>query len=240
MQTGGKVVILRMQGTDCNIESCFLCQSCMPAWRAAIAANKQTLAFRKGEVIFREGDKVQGIFFLYEGAVKVHQSWEEQKELILRFATAGDVIGLRGIGDTYPVTATALDDTKLCFIDNVFYEASLQTNPSLTYKMMQRYALELQQAELRMRNLAHMEVKGRIASALLDLKQVFGLDKEKYIALAVTRQDIASYAGAAYETVFKFFVELTNENIIATSGKHIKIVNETALKNYVKQPRKAA
>ena len=93
MQTGGKVVILRMQGTDCNIESCFLCQSCMPAWRAAIAANKQTLAFRKGEVIFREGDKVQGIFFLYEGAVKVHQSWEEQKELILRFATAGGING---------------------------------------------------------------------------------------------------------------------------------------------------
>ena len=229
-----------MQVTDCNTDRCFLCQSCIPAWKEVIAVKKETRAFKKGEIIFREGDAVQGIYFLNEGAVKVHQFWEEQKELIVRFATTGDVIGLRGIGadSVYPVSATALDDTKACFITNDFYEASLQANHSLTYKMMQLYATELQQAELRMRNLAHMEVKGRIAVALLDLKKVFGINKDKYISLPITRQDIASYAGTTYETVFKFFVELTAEKVIATSGKSIKIAKESALQQYIKTPKR--
>ena len=128
-----------------------------------------------------------------------------------------------------------MSDTKACFITNDFLETTLKTNPSFTYRLMHFYAHELQRAEKRMRNLAHMEVKGRIAEALLELASVFGQDQHKYIAASVTRQDIASYAGTAYETVFKFFNELTAAKIIATTGKTIKISNPGKLKQFIKQ-----
>lgn len=98
---------------------------------------------------------------------------------------------------------------------------------------MHFYATELQKAEQRMRNLAHMEVKGRIADALLELCDVFGTDQQKNISVAVSRQDIASYAGTTYETVFKFFTGLIQKKIIATSGKTIKINNAAKLKQYI-------
>jgi CRP-like cAMP-binding protein len=211
----------------------------MPEWKTAIALNKITLLFKKGKQIFREGEKVKGIFFLYSGAVKVHKQWIDQKELLLRFAKGGDILGHRGIGgdDLYPIAATALEDTKACFISNEFLEASLKMNPSFTYKLMHFYATELQKAEKRMRNMAHMEARGRIASAILDLANVFGLDKNQYIAVPVTRQDIASYAGTTYETVFKFFTEFSKAKVLTTSGKKIRINQQDLLKKLISNPK---
>lgn len=76
-----------------------------------------------------------------------------------------------------------------------------------------------------MRNLAHMPVKGRIAQALISLKEQFGTNTEGHIDIELTRQDLASYAGATYETVFRMVNELLSENIITTNAKKISIVN---------------
>ena len=101
------------------------------------------------------------------------------------FCGTGDIIGHRGLGDkrNYPVSATALEDTTVCFVSEEFLESSLRANPSLTYMLMHFYIDELQKAERRMRDLAHMEVKGRIAGALLDMNNKFGTNRDGYIAL---------------------------------------------------------
>ncbi|HVZ55686.1 MAG TPA: Crp/Fnr family transcriptional regulator [Chitinophagaceae bacterium] len=218
-------VLLRMQPARCNLSDCFLCAHCLPEWREVIGLHKKTWKLKKGDFVIREGDPVRGIYFLYAGAVKVFTAWTGQKELILRFAKQGDIVGHRGLGgvDTYPVSARALEDSVVCFISSEFLESTLITNPSLTYRLMHFYATELLKAERRMRALAHQDVRGRIAQALLELAGQFGTDKSQYINLSIKRQDIASYAGTTYETVFKFFTWLIREKIITTSGKKIRI-----------------
>jgi CRP/FNR family transcriptional regulator len=215
-----------MTTLPCNIANCFLCQHCISEWKEVIALKKSTLPIKKGKAVLQEGEKVKGIYFLYKGYVKIHKQWTGQKDLILRFAGPGDILGLRGLGgvDHYPVTATTLEDSQLCYISNDFLESSLKANPNLTYQLMHYYAAELQRTEQRIRDMVHMEVKGRIAGALLELAA---------LPLAITRQDIASYAGTSYETVFKFFTELTKGRIIATSGKSIRINDAARLKKYI-------
>lgn len=226
-----------MQAGQCQLDKCFLCRHSKPEWKELIVLKKTTFSVKKGKRIFSEGEPVKGLYFLYEGAVKVSKNWGEQKELIIRFATAGDVVGHRGMGGNlfYPISATTLDDSKICYIDNDFLEASLAVNQALTYQFMQLYAAELQRAEKRMRDLAHREVKGRIAQSLLEMAAVFGENNDGFIAVPITRQDIASYAGTTYETVFKFFTELLAQNVIAASGKHIKINNREALQALLKE-----
>jgi CRP-like cAMP-binding protein len=213
-----------MQTVPCDLDRCFLCRNCIPEWKQLIALQKKTLFIRKGKPLFREGEKVEGLFFLYSGTVKVHILWTDEKEMILRFARPGDIIGYRGLGgDVYPVSATALEDVQVCFVSAEFFEATLRTNPSLTFTLMHLYAGELQKTERRLRDLAHKEVKSRVAAALLEISELFGLDKDRYISVTLTRQDIASYAGTTYETVFKFFGELERGKVISTDGKRIRI-----------------
>jgi CRP-like cAMP-binding protein len=228
-----------MKNEHCDVNTCFLCRHCMPEWKEVIALKKTTRSFKKGTLLFKEGEPVKGIYLLYEGAVKVHKQWADSKELIIRFTAAGDILGHRGLaaGDIYPVSGTALEDSKACFVQNQFLETTLKADHVFTHTLMQFYAAELQKAELRMRNLALMEVKGRIAETLLELQAVYGTAKNKYIRVPVTRQDIAGYAGTTYETVFKLLKMLVDAKIIQVSGKSICIIRPDKLQAMVKNAR---
>jgi len=209
----------------CNLKDCFLCRHSLPEWLHAVAVHKKSFRVKKGEVIFREGDKVAGIYFAYEGKVKVHKKWGNDKELIIRFATSGAIFGHRGLGtrNVYPVSATALEPGVVCYVDIGFFEATLKTNTDFAYNLMMFFADELQESERKMRNLAHMSVKGRVAQALILLKDQFGTDKDGAIGITLSRQDLASFAGATYETVFRVMNELLKEGLIKVSGKNIII-----------------
>jgi CRP/FNR family transcriptional regulator len=224
-----------MQQESCQADPCFLCQHCLPEWKSLNLIRKKNFQFKKGQKIFREGDPVDGMFFITEGSVKIAKRWGDQKELIIRFAKKGDVLGHRGFGGDlfYPITATALEDCRLCFVDNAYLETSLIANSSLAYQFMQLYAKELQKAEKRMRDLVHMEARGRIVQALFEIDEVFGTGDDDYLALPISRQDIASYAGTTYETVFKFFTDLSGKNILNTSGKNIKINDRSSLQSFI-------
>jgi CRP/FNR family transcriptional regulator len=203
----------------------------MKDWLPAIDLHRQTLAYKKGETIFEEGMPVKGIYFLNSGKVKIYRKWGHQKQLILHFAKEGDIIGYRGLSNenVYPVSAMALEPSALCFVDSGFFETTLRVNNELTYKLMQFYINELQYAERRMRNLVHMDVKGRVAETLLMLKKDFGENKEGSINITLTKQDLASFAGTTYETFFRMINELAKQKIVRLSGKEIAVLKARKL-----------
>ncbi|HEY6504670.1 MAG TPA: Crp/Fnr family transcriptional regulator [Chitinophagaceae bacterium] len=211
---------------NCDLQSCSFCKLCLKDWLPAIDANRQTLLVNKGEAFINEGEKVSGIYFVNEGAVKVHKKWGE-KELIVRFAKKGDIVGHRGLGNDiyYPVSATAIEPATVCFIPVDFFISSLKVNQEYLFQLMMFFAEELKVSERKMRNLAHMPVKGRVALALLTLKEKFGLKENGLIDLTLSRQDLASYTGATYETVFRVLNELVEENLVKLSGKNIGILD---------------
>ncbi|HTE00806.1 MAG TPA: Crp/Fnr family transcriptional regulator [Mucilaginibacter sp.] len=217
---------------ECDLKSCLLCRLCLKDWLPAVAVHKKNVFVKKGQHIFSEGDPVKGIYFVYSGSAKVHKKWDEEKELIIRFAKTGDILGHTGLGDNrfYPVTATALEPSIVCYLDMEFFESTLQVNNRLTYELMRFFANELQESEKRMRNLVHMPVKGRIAQAFITLKNQFGTNGDDFIGIELTRQDLSSFAGASYETLFKVINEFTEENLIEVTGKRIRIINEALLK----------
>ena len=219
----------------CNLNNCFLCTHSVKDWLPAIVSHKTNFIVKKGESIFKEGDPVKGIYFVYTGKVKVHKRWNTDKELIIRFAQSGDILGHMGLGNNpvYPVATTALEPTTLCYIDLSFFESTLNVNHKFTYALMKFFADELQKSEKRMRNLVHMPVKERIALAMLNLKSLFGSDDAGAINIELTRQDLSSYAAVSYETWFKVTQDFIQENLISVSGKSITILNEPVLQKLV-------
>ena len=217
--------------TGCDLKSCLLCRLCIQEWLPAVGAHRKNLSVKKGELIFKEGDPVTGIYFVYEGTVKVHKHWDQDKELILRFAKKGDIVGHRGLGKdlSFPVSATALEPATICFIDIDFFTASLKVNHTFLYELMMFYAAELKESEKNMRNLAHMPVKGRIAQALINLEEKFGLNEHGFINISLSRQDFASFVGTTYETIFRMVNELAEEKIVRSEGKDIAVLDKVKL-----------
>lgn len=215
---------------NCDLKSCFFCTLCLKEWLPAIDGHRKTISYKKGEIIFCEGQPVKGIYFVYSGKVKVHKQWGD-KELIIRFASQGQIFGHRGLGhnNIYPVSATAIEPTEACFIDIDFFSRTLKVNHDFLLELMLFFADDLQESERRMRNLAHMPVRGRLAQALLALNQKFGKTQDGAIDITLSRQDIASYIGATYETVFRLINDFVKEGLIAVNGKKIFLKEEKKL-----------
>jgi CRP-like cAMP-binding protein len=221
----------------CDLKSCMLCQLCIPEWLPAIDSNRQCLHIKKGETLFAEGEKVTGMYFIYSGSMKVHKKWDSEKELIVRIAKKGDIVGHRGLGKDiyYPVSGTALEATDVCFVPLEFFIASVKVNHEFLFQLMLFFAGELKESEKNMRNLAHMPVKGRVAMALLNLQSKFGVNNKGLINITISRQDLASFAGTTYETVFKIINELKREGLLNIDGKDIGIIDTKKLVSMTNQ-----
>ncbi|WP_394772021.1 Crp/Fnr family transcriptional regulator [Mucilaginibacter sp.] len=221
----------------CDPQGCFLCQCCLKDWLPAIDLNRKNILVKRGQLLFEEGDPVNGIFFVASGILKVHKRWIKEKEMILRFAKGGDIIGHLGLGSqpTYPVSATAIDQSSVCYVDMDFFNTSLNVNHQLSIKMMHFFANELQESEKRMRNQTHMSVRGRVAQALISLKNQFGLNDHGFVNVEITRQDLASYSGAVYESLFRTINDLTEKGLATITGKSIMIINEAMLMKLIEE-----
>lgn len=208
-----------------------MCKLSLQEWHPAIDSQKQNFIAKRGELIIREGETVTGVYFVTSGNVKVHKKWGD-KELILRFANDGAILGHRGItsnSSIYPISATAIETTQICFVPIDFFKATLKVNHDFAYGMLMFYADELNTSENKMRNLALMSVKSRLAIAILSLRDQFGLNADDCLNLDLSRQDLAAYTGATYETVFRTMNELVAEKLIMLKGKMISIADEVGL-----------
>lgn len=214
-----------------------MCRNCQKEWLPAIEHHRKKYFFKKGELLCQEGAKAEGVFFVYTGTVKVHKKWGKDKELIVRFARKGDIVGHRGLGKSlvFPISATALEPVTACYIDLDFLLTTLKVNDAFLFQLMMFFAEELEESEKKMRNLAHMTVKGRVALALATLKEKFGVDKNGALNILLNRQDIASFAGTTYETVIRLINEFVTEDAIEIAGKNIIIKSTKKLLSYTRQ-----
>jgi CRP-like cAMP-binding protein len=69
-----------------------------------------------------------------------------------------------------------------------------------------------------------------MAEALLYTYDSFARDEKGYLNNVISREDYASIIGTATESAILILSEFKKEDLISTSGKHIKIKNLAVLK----------
>lgn len=189
--------------------------------------------FKKGDVIFREGNRANGLFCISSGKVKIYKTGIEGRDQIVRLAKTGDIIGYRSLlsGEPYYASAAALEETSVCMVPASDFHKFTEANPTFTRGLLQKLTQDLKVAEERMMRMAQKSVRERLAATFLLLIQTFGtLGPEKVLNVDLSRDDLASLAGTATETVIRLISDFRTEQIIATRGKKILILNEKALK----------
>ncbi len=221
---------------------CILCKNvqcmikqCDTEWLKVMNEKNNQIVFRKGQYVFLEGNPVFGIYFIQQGKVKITSSSLSGKKQIVRLATDGHILGHRGYtGETYPVEASTLEDSRICFFDNqTLYDAFI-ANSRFAFAGMMFYSKELRKSEQRTKFFAQMTVEEKIIFALLYIASTFGLnEKDKALNAILSRQEISEIAGTNSEQVSRSLASLERQNIIHIHGKKILLVNYEALKNSI-------
>jgi len=196
-----------------------------------VSDSKISRKVKKGEALFEEGDKLNGVYCVRDGVSKLSKLSSNGKDQIVKLATKGEVIGQRSVivEEHSNLTATAVNDMEVCFIPKETISHSLNTNPNFTVEVLRHMAHDLKEADDVIVNMSQKTVKQRTAEAFLYFKNNFGEDDEGYLALTLSREDIANVIGTATESCIRIISEFKKKGYLKTSGKKIGVANEREL-----------
>ncbi|MGA9237832.1 Crp/Fnr family transcriptional regulator, partial [Robiginitalea sp.] len=188
---------------------------------------------KKGETIFEEGEKLNGVYCVRGGVSKLAKLSPNGKDQIVKLASKGEVLGQRSVvaEENSNLSATAVSDMEMCFIPKEAIVSTLHKNPDFTYEVLRHMAHDLREADDVIVNMSQKTVKERIAEALLYMMNNFGEDQEGYLALVLSREDIANVVGTATESCIRILSEFKKQGLIKTSGKRMAILEARKLQD---------
>lgn len=199
--------------------------------REQLDAIKVAQRYSRGEVIFEQGHNPKGLYCISEGKVKITKLGDEGRDQIVRMDNSAKVLGYRSLlsEEPYSATATALEQSTICFIPaHVIFEF-LKNNSDLAFQMMRVMAQDIKRAEERLTDFTQKPVKERLAQTLLSLLESYGQTAEGYLDISLTRQEWANLMGTTTETAIRTLSEFNKEGLIRLERKKVKLLQQERL-----------
>ena len=197
-----------------------------------ISGCKTSRTIKKGELIFEEGETLNGIYCVKDGVCKLSKLSANGKDQIVKLVIKGDLLGQRSlIGDeSANLSAVALNDMEVCFIPKSEIISDLQKNSNFSMDVLKQMAHDLKDSDNIIVNMAQKSVKQRLAEALLYNHDHFGVTEDGFLSVVLSREDYANIVGTATESAIRILSQFKKEDYISTEGKQIKIKNLQGLK----------
>lgn len=141
--------------------------------------------------------------------------------------STGDLFGHRPIlcDGKHPVTAVALEESELLFIDRDHFLNVVEKSPRLANIFLQSVSHEFTVLVNRINIFAQRSIRERLAYFLLVLNDKYKIPGQMsdQAEIKVNRSDLASYMGTSLENLVRTLKEFRNNNFIRTDGKSIYI-----------------
>lgn len=200
-----------------------------------ISSCKTSKFVAKGEVIFKEGEKLNGVFCVRDGICKVSKLSENGKDQIVKLLKKGDIVGQRSLinNESTNLSAVAVNDMELCFIPKDEIINDLRKNADFSMEMMRTLAENVRDTDNMIIDFAQKSVKQRLANTLLFFQDTFGENADGYLDIVLTREEIASIIGTATESAIRLISEFKKNKLIDTGGKKLKVLDQKGLDKIV-------
>ncbi|MDP3680516.1 MAG: Crp/Fnr family transcriptional regulator [Flavobacterium sp.] len=193
---------------------------------------KTSHIIKKGEVIFEEGENVNGIYCIKDGVCKLTKLSANGKDHIVKLVTKGELLGQRSMISDEPVnlSAVALEDMQVCFIPKSEVMGYFDKNNQFSMNVMKTICGDLKEADGHMVNLAQKTVKERLAETLLYLHNTFGKNEDNSLKIQLSRDELASIIGTATESCIRLLSDFNKLGLIELNGKKIILKDINKLK----------
>lgn len=193
---------------------------------------KTSHTIKKGDVIFEEGDTINGIYCIKDGVCKLTKLSPNGKDHIVKLIKKGELLGQRSMisDEAVNLSAIALEDMEVCFIPKSEVMGFFDKNNQFSMNVMKTICGDLKEADEHMVNLAQKTVKERLAETLLYLLNTFGENNDNTLKIQLSREELASMIGTATESCIRLLSEFNKIGLIELSGKKIILKDINGLK----------
>jgi CRP/FNR family transcriptional regulator, anaerobic regulatory protein len=187
---------------------------------------------RRGESLYRAGDRFTSLYAVRNGFFKSTAVLENGRDQMTGFSMTGEVLGMDGIGpERHTCNTIALEDSDVRAIPFARLQALAHEIPSLQRHFHRMMSSEIVREQGVMLLLGSMNAEERVAMFLLNLSQRFathGYSPSEF-NLRMTREEIGSYLSLKLETVSRTFSKFQEGGLIGVQQKFIRILDRSGL-----------
>lgn len=191
-------------------------------------------SYKKGAIVFHEGDEGNQIFFIRTGMVSIYTS-NKAKRITLAYLTKGEYFGEMALmqpGLTRSATAETLTAVKAYSLHRADFQRLVEKDRNVPFLLLNYTMERLRKANNQIYDLTFLNVQNRIIRRLLELGKEVGTQRDDgsyLIPMKITHQQLADTVGAARETVSKIIVELQDKELIDLNNKRLALLKPEAL-----------
>lgn len=203
-----------------------------PKEKEFLKQNYSCAFYKKGEIIFKEGDKPVGLMILSEGKVKIFKEGVGGREQIVRMAKPVGFIGYRALfaEENHTATAVAIEDCVACIVDKESVYRVIRSNADLSMSIIQSFASELGFSHDRTVTLTQKHIRGRLAESLIFLKDTYGYEDDGMtIKIYLSREDVANLSNMTTSNAIRTLSTFAQEGVISIDGRKIRILDLSKL-----------
>ncbi len=188
----------------------------------------------RSERLFSEGDTGDKLYIILSGKIKLTKAAPDGRENLLSVHGPGEMFGELSLFDPIPRTssATAVTNARLAAIAHDDVRAWLSTRPEVAMHLLQALAQRLRRINAVKADLVFTDVPGRVAKALLDLSDRFGVLTPDGVQVNhdLTQEELAQLVGASRETVNKALADFAARGWIQLAAKSVLITDTDRLR----------
>lgn len=195
--------------------------------RELLKKHHHCVKYNAHEIIFREGDMPNALICLSDGKVKTFKEGVGGREQIVRLAKPVGFIGYRALfaGERYLATAVTIEPCSVCFIEKDALLEVVKNNSVFAMAIISSLARELGVSNSRVVTLTQKHVRGRLAEALLFLKDTYGFEEDGFTLKAyLSREDLAGLSNMTTSNAIRTLSQFNQEKLIEIKRRKIKIL----------------
>lgn len=184
--------------------------------------------YKKGEIIYRDGDTPRALVCLIKGKVKIFKEGVGGRDQIVRMAKPIGFIGYRALlaDENHIASAEAIEDCVVGEIERSTLIKILQSNALLCYHILKSVATELGFSNSRTVTLTQKHIRGRLAESLVFLRDTYGLEEDsETIKVYLSREDLANLSNMTTSNAIRTLSAFADEGILELDGRRIKIID---------------
>ncbi len=221
-------------GTE-NPASVFLSDQKAMAIMDELCDGSEKRRFSAKEEIFREGQQARWLYRVEEGQVKTYQENDYGKELTTALFGPKEYFGYHSLilDGVHENSASALTHCTVKLIPKSNFRDQLFGSLDLAAYFIKLFAAQAMEKEGKLIEMAYDSVRKKVSNALLMSASKQGTDKD-HCVLSLSREELASLAGTAKETLIRTLSDLKSEGVIIVDGKNIEIPSMRALANIIR------